>query len=355
MLINNLIIERILNKFSLKTFCISHDIDSLPSADVWMCGESFFYYSNERIKKSLDTFINSPVPYILVLTDLFTSTSPISGTFFKNVDTIDGERRMVNLMDSPYNFPLPLASISLPEFSHSESECTLCLWSKEQVIDALSRPINDYARYYAQMNIDKIIENSFPKNYIGSCIEVGAIDGIRDSNTYYFEKLGWQCMCVEPVPYHWPALRAQRSNATSYAISSKNEDNVDFNIAMLDNIPRCGVTGLEVDQSLYQTHKQLPGLSNLSIEVIKVNTRRLDWCINQYFYRDTIDFITIDVEGTELDVLKSFNVEQFNTKIFVIENNHNDPSIEQYMNQFGYYKCLRMFINDFYIKEPMPR
>jgi hypothetical protein len=64
-----------------------------------------------------------------------------------------------------------------------------------------------------------------------------------------------------------------------------------------------------------------------------------------------IDFISVDTEGTEIDVLKGFDFEKFDVKLFVVENNYEDSDIEEFMLTKGYVKDQRYKINEFYIKK----
>ena len=57
-------------------------------------------------------------------------------------------------------------------------------------------------KYYGQWETDHIIEGYFEGQTEGKCIEVGAANGIKGSNTLYFEKLGWDCLCIEPNIEH---------------------------------------------------------------------------------------------------------------------------------------------------------
>lgn len=68
-----------------------------------------------------------------------------------------------------------------------------------------------------------------------------------------------------------------------------------------------------------------------------------------------IDFISVDTEGTELDVLKGFDFENYDVYLFVIENNYDDVDIEKFMISKGYKKNQRYKINDFYIKQNVLR
>ena len=62
-----------------------------------------------------------------------------------------------------------------------------------------------------------------------------------------------------------------------------------------------------------------------------------------------ITFVTIDTEGTELDVLKGFNLNKWKPKLIMIENNFNDNFCEDYLSFFGYKKVYRNEVNDFFI------
>lgn len=76
--------------------------------------------------------------------------------------------------------------------------------------------------YYGQQRDDKLIEFYFEKNYIGGCIDIGASDGVGNSNTKYFEEKGWYCLCIEPNLVYFNQLKINRKNAIKYAISNFN-------------------------------------------------------------------------------------------------------------------------------------
>lgn len=206
---------------------------------------------------------------------------------------------------------------------------------------------NYYGQFYPP--VDKIIREYFiDKNY-GRCIEIGAVDGVEYSNSYHFELNGWDVLCIEPIPIHYEQLKKNRKLTLNYAISSKNIDNAEFTSVVLNNNTRTAVSGMEIDHRLYEQIKKL-GYNPVQ-EKIKVTSKRLDWCIENYFNFDTIDFISIDTEGTELDVLKSFDVNKYNIKLLIVENNFNDPEIEEFLNGKGWIKDKRVEVNDFYIKK----
>ena len=205
-------------------------------------------------------------------------------------------------------------------------------------------------KFYGQFSppVDELIREYFPNQEFGTCIEIGAVDGIEFSNTYHFEINGWECLCVEPIPSHYNELKRNRKLSLNYAISSENNEDVEFTSVVLKDNTRTAISSLNIDDRLF---KQLENLGHNPIkENIKVSSKRLDWCIEEHFNKNKIDFISIDTEGTELDVLKSFDVNRYNTKLLIIENNFNDPEIEEYLNSNGWIKDKRVNVNDFYIK-----
>lgn len=111
----------------------------------------------------------------------------------------------------------------------------------------------------------------------GHCIEVGAYDGKEQSNTYTLEyDLGWEATLIEPI-YHEKA-KINRPNAQV------------LNFALGDKKTRIGITPRSLYTSLIT---KMDGAS------VKVDVKRMDQLIF-----DNIDFLSIDTEGFEVNVLK---------------------------------------------------
>jgi len=69
----------------------------------------------------------------------------------------------------------------------------------------------------------------------------------------------------------------------------------------------------------------------------------------------SIDLVSIDVEGMELDVLDGFSLERFRPRILLIENDRPaGAAIEPYLATRGYRKFHRQAINDFYVRADDP-
>jgi len=203
---------------------------------------------------------------------------------------------------------------------------------------------------YSQHGEEEIIQRYFPEGFTGSCIDVGASDGVGCSNTKLFEENGWYCLCVEPNPTLFEFLKSNRKNCINYAISDVNKEMI-FNIASIEDsyLHEDAISSLKIDERLLKQH--IDAGYKITINPILVNVITLNQCIEQFYESDKIDFISIDTEGTELDVLLGFDINRWKPRLLVIENNFNDPEIEEYLKIFGYKKDKRLAVNDFYIKE----
>lgn len=192
--------------------------------------------------------------------------------------------------------------------------------------------------YYAQHGEDEILNNLF-KGTTGFCIEVGGFDGITLSNTYFFEKLGWECLLIEPIPSFYEKIKKNRScMVLNYAISDSNGQS-DFFIA--DNVE--ALSSLVPDIERVTVHYQS------ELKKIRVERKTLNSVLESIGPKK-IDFITIDVEGHELAVLKGFDLNKYSPDIIIIEDNSNgnDRKEEKYLKSFGYVHFKRTECNDWY-------
>ena len=202
--------------------------------------------------------------------------------------------------------------------------------------------------YFGQFSTDLLVELYFPGLKDGCCVEVGASNGTRGSNTLFFEQLGWRTLCIEPNPKYVDIIRETRKEVVSCACGERDKQDVPFTIFDIGkrNI-MSSVSGLRPDKRLVDEHRDI---INDKYE-IKVNVKSLDTILTENSFSEEIDFISIDTEGTELDVLKGLSLDKWDVTLLVIENNYNDSDISAYMSKHGYFKDARWKHNDFYRKE----
>ena len=197
--------------------------------------------------------------------------------------------------------------------------------------------------YYSQYGEDKILSKIFETTN-GTCVEIGANDGITYSNSLYFEKIGWQCVLVEPTPHLCELIKKTRTAKLFECACSSDEGEAVFHYVR--------------DHDLYSSIEENCTMStniiieNAEVIQTKVKTRTLDSILEESGIKE-IDFITIDVEGHELSVLQGFNIKRWSPKIIIIEDN-TDTMISdssKLIISSGYTKFYRSGGNDWYTKD----
>ena len=84
--------------------------------------------------------------------------------------------------------------------------------------------------FYSQHGEDFLLNKIFKDKADGVYVEIGCLDGIEYSNTYYFEKKGWSGICLEAHNDFIPLLKMNRPGASIVhcAVGEKDKDNVTF-------------------------------------------------------------------------------------------------------------------------------
>lgn len=198
--------------------------------------------------------------------------------------------------------------------------------------------------YFAQFGEDRILDTIFHHRSEGYCVEVGANDGITDSMTYHFELMGWNCLLVEPISDLVMKISEKRKCIVKNYAASSSEGEASFSIVE----EALGMSGLELTRSQRQAIKRAGGVP----KKITVQKKPLDNILEESKF-SRIDFISIDVEGHELEVLKGFSLEKYLPKIILIEDNSNqtNQTIPDYMKSKGYVIFKRTGVNDWYALE----
>lgn len=200
--------------------------------------------------------------------------------------------------------------------------------------------------FNGQFDTDKFIAKYFQESFIGTAIDVGMGNPIDGNNTYYFEQLGWQCLCIEANPRYCNTAINWRKHIVNVACDCYNMDNIDFKLYTIVNNDQGAISSLNPDKRLIEQHKDLIR----KVDTISVKVRTLDSILERTPWITSIDLVCIDTENTELNVLKGFDIDRWQPRLFVVENNYNDVGIAKYLEMFGYKLVERVEINDFYMK-----
>ena len=198
--------------------------------------------------------------------------------------------------------------------------------------------------------VDDVLRNYFPDyNYKGIFFDVGAFEPVRISNSYHFEKNGWDVYCFEANTNLIPLLKLHRKNIFNYAIYDENKEEVEFNIVEsgIDNWT-AGFSAIELNEDI---SKVFPCV-NKKITTIKIPQKTLNHILETELNNvKNIDILQIDIEGGELKCLYGLDLNKYQPKIILVENIMNDPKIYNYLSNFGYILDKHISYNQFYVKK----
>ena len=204
---------------------------------------------------------------------------------------------------------------------------------------------------YGQFNEDEFILSQFQQS-VGFAIEVGGADGLNGSPTKCLEDKGWKTLLIEPNPHLFTEAKRNRPYVFNCAAGEVCEDNVGMTIYTLSGGNETAVSGLNPDAKLIEQHQHL--IQDQRLEL--VNKRTLNVLIYEWEKVlaeniENVDFISIDTEGTELDVMKGLNLSKYQPKIIALENNFEDHNYRRTMFNYGYVLYHRIGVNDYYINQ----
>jgi FkbM family methyltransferase len=189
---------------------------------------------------------------------------------------------------------------------------------------------------YSQYGEDVKIWEFFNYSKSGFFIEAGANHPTKLSQTYLLEKNGWTGILVEPVPECCELLRAQRSSKVFEKALGSSEQRGALKIL----IPG-GSTELA---SAYFEENQL----TQSDRVIETEVVTLDDLLCECGV-ETVDFISLDMEGMEIDALKGFPFERYRPAFILIEDRNENLKKHRFLKQKKYKLVYRMGSNNWYV------
>ena len=180
-----------------------------------------------------------------------------------------------------------------------------------------------YLHNGSQFGEDKFLYNLFEKNYVGKYLDVGCFHPTKHNNTSLFYKNGWQGINIDLNPLTIDLFNFMRPNDININTAVSSEESEKTLFFLSENNTQ---NTLSENQLLFL--KKHHNLRDEEIIKKKIQTRRLDKILEENNF-DNIDFMNLDVEGHELEVLKTINFKKTKLKYICIEMiNHNNLSIK---------------------------
>jgi len=174
----------------------------------------------------------------------------------------------------------------------------------------------------------------------GYYVELGANDGIAQSNTLYFEKYRhWKGLLVEPAPHNYLQCRANRSPDNSMYCAACVSFDYDREFVRLaySNLMSTplGLSSDILDPLAHaQSGRQFLGQSGDVFEYGAV-ARTLNDLLQESRAPAIVDFLSLDVEGAELEVLRGVDHEAYRFRFILVECRDFDR-MDTYLRTVGY-------------------
>lgn len=172
--------------------------------------------------------------------------------------------------------------------------------------------------------LDRKLEKYLGKRN-GFFIECGANDGLRQSNSYWFERFrGWRGLLIEAVPEN--AARCRRNRPRSITVSAAlvaSEVITSVRIRTADLMAHVSGSFATAEEEARHHANALDVQELGRIDEIEVPATTLDRVWRQQGLGE-VDLFSLDVEGFELDVLKGMNVARNRPRFILVETKKPD-------------------------------
>ena len=219
-----------------------------------------------------------------------------------------------------------------------------------QKIYELEKLLNLNGHFFSQAGQDKFVNDSYFRSMNnGFFVEIGAYNGIDGSNCYFFEKfLNWSGIAIEPSPSQFLALQKNRKCKCVNKAVAKKSEKIEFIDVVKGYTQMSGINNSSYQKTLEIINKDLRTV--LDKKIIEAATFSE---IVEYNY--LIDYLSIDVEGGEMDILESIDFDLYKIKVLSIENNYpSEINYEKYLSEKGFCYIDSVGVDEIYFNKKYP-
>lgn len=200
-----------------------------------------------------------------------------------------------------------------------------------------------YYKSYSQDGEDMLLRKIFTGKRKGFFVDVGAHHPYKYSNTYFFYKLGWHGINIDANPKNMDLFKRKRKRDINLGVGI-SQINQELNFYSFEESALSSF-----DEALSKTRIEIEKYK--LDEIIIIQTQRLEDILEKYIIggKKDIDFMSIDVEGLEIEVLKSNDWTKFRPKYLLIEilnldlENPKTNATYNYIRSLGFIFQARTF------------
>lgn len=194
-----------------------------------------------------------------------------------------------------------------------------------------------------------LVRQYFRDSTRGFFVEVGANEPASiHSQTWHLEQMGWRGVLIEPNRALCEELVRKRPRSKVYNVACSAPGKVgtaELKIPVLaDGTMDTGKAALEVGID----HGGFPAYRTETVRVVTLDS------ILEENNVAAVDLLSIDVEGTELDVLKGLNLERYRPRLILVEDKLVYLNKHRWLTRHGYRLVKRTLFNNWYIAAHEP-
>lgn len=252
-------------------------------------------------------------------------------------------------------------------------------FSLRKTMTILRSSLNEEGEYRSQIGQDYLLNRWFFKDHRGGVfVDVGAYDGVAGSNSYFFEKsLGWKGIAVEPQPQAYRKLIKSRRCKAINACAYDSVGSIEFRQLVIPDEPKrdhlCNARlppMLALRLSGVHNGEQLSGITS---HFTDAHSTRMDATLVDFQARYethtvrcirltdvleenglwVVDYLSIDVEGAELNVLNGLDLDRFHTNIISIERSARFREVRDVLDRAGFEHAGVLFWDDIYVNRSL--
>jgi len=195
--------------------------------------------------------------------------------------------------------------------------------------------IGDGPSYPSEIGQDKwVIAKMFPGVTNGHFLDVGSGHGTIGSNTKALEELGWTGICVDPFPTH---MEGRTCQMIKEVVSSVSGQTVKFHT-------HAGLGGIADTLGRWKEEAS-------KSPAVELTTVTLAEILGRAKAPMFIHFLSLDIEGAELDALRGIGLDTYRFGAMAIEHNEEEPKrtdIINYLRTYGYERVHTYRQDDFF-------
>ena len=187
----------------------------------------------------------------------------------------------------------------------------------------------------------RLVHGFFDSTTSGFFVEIGANDPYERSQTWHLEQSGWTGVLVEPQPDLAAKLVRARS-ATVFAVACSSPADAGRSLP------------LYVAGPLSALHRDRMAPAAVPESIIEVPVRTLDDILQEANAPVPIDFLSVDVEGHELEVLRGLDFTRWRPRLIMVEDHVSSLAKHWFLQSSGYRLVRRVGNNGWYVPQTEP-